>query len=219
MKSDTYANSGSLLSTASASAPWPASCRARRQQGTRRCFVAPCCALRRRLGAHRLRTCTARAHARHRSVLCARALHPSWSSCACTDGPGMESELISSTARARQGARRKERVSRWQMGRLLGADRSPARAANVGRSLHGHQLAGLGSPSASPPWRARFKARGERGAQVEGKWKDCWEQICPPTRLEPAAAGRRRARARGGERGLDQRFEQVDLLMALGRAP
>ena len=130
-----------------------------------------------------------------------------WSSCACTDGPGMESELISSTARARQGARRKERVSRWQMGRLLGADRSPARAANVGRSLHGHELAGLGSPSASPPWRARFKARGERGAQIEGKWKDCCEQICPPTRLEPAAAGRRRARACGGERGLDKWFE------------
>ena len=95
-----------------------------------------------------------------------------WSSCACTDGPGMESELISSTARARQGARRKERVSRWQMGRLLGADRSPARAASVGRSLRGHELAGLGSPSASPPWRARFKARGERGAQIDGKWRD-----------------------------------------------
>ena len=30
--------------------------------------------------------------------------------CACTDGPGIESELISSAARARQGARRKERA-------------------------------------------------------------------------------------------------------------
>ena len=31
--------------------------------------------------------------------------------------------------------------------------------------------------------------RDKRGAQVDGKWRDCWGQICPPTRLEPAAAG------------------------------
>ena len=103
----------------------------------------------------------------------ARARHPSLERCcACTDGPGMESELISSAARALRGARRKERVGRWQMERMLGTDLSPARAACVGGSLRGHELARLGSQSASPPWRARFKARGERGAQIDGKWRD-----------------------------------------------
>jgi hypothetical protein len=84
---------------------------------------------------------------------------------------------------------------------MLGTDLSPARAACVGGSLRGHELARLGSQSASPPWRARFKARGERGAQIDGKWRDCCERICPPMRLKPAAAGRRRARALGVEGG------------------
>ena len=33
-------------------------------------------------------------------------------------------------------------------------------------------------------------------AQVEGKWRGNWEPLRPPTRLEPAAAGRRRAARR-----------------------
>ena len=33
-------------------------------------------------------------------------------------------------------------------------------------------------------------------AQVEGKWRGNWEPLRPPTRLEPAAAGRRRAERR-----------------------
>jgi hypothetical protein len=69
--------------------------------------VAPRNALR---GHLRRRTCTARARAqRHRSVLRARA------------GPTWESARSSSVARARQGARRKGRASRWQMERWLGA--------------------------------------------------------------------------------------------------
>jgi hypothetical protein len=30
------------------------------------------------------------------------------------------------------------------------------------------------SPSAAPPQRARVKARGERGGQVDGEWRDGW---------------------------------------------
>ena len=42
---------------------------------------------------------------------------------------------------------------------------------------------------------SRRAAKGAR-AQVEGKWRDGWEPLRPPTRLEPAAAGRRRAERR-----------------------
>ena len=37
-------------------------------------------------------------------------------------------------------------------------------------------------------------------AQVEGKWRGNWEPLRPPTRLEPAAAGRRRAAHAGASR-------------------
>jgi hypothetical protein len=81
--------------------------------------VAPRNALRRRL---RRRTCKARARAqRHRSVLRARA------------GPTWESELSSSVARARHGARRKGRAGRWQIERWLGAAPS-SDAPGAGRS-------------------------------------------------------------------------------------
>ena len=40
--------------------------------------------------------------------------------------------------------------------------------------------------------RARQGARRKGRAQVDGKWRDGWDQLRPPTRLEPAAAGRRR---------------------------
>ncbi len=56
--------------------------------------VAPRGALRRR---HRLRTCTARAHSRHRSVRCIRP----WSAVRARTGPAWVSERISSIARAR----------------------------------------------------------------------------------------------------------------------
>jgi hypothetical protein len=66
---------------------------------------------------HRRRTCRARVHSAPsiRAAACARAREASVPRrcCACTDGPGMESELISSAARARQGARREERAGRW----------------------------------------------------------------------------------------------------------
>ena len=39
---------------------------------------------------------------------------------------------------------------------------------------------------------SRRAAKGTR-AQVDGQWRDGWEPLRPPTRLEPAAAGRRRA--------------------------
>ena len=54
--------------------------------------------------------------------------------------------------------------------------------------------------SARASRRAAKGARARR-AQVDGKWRDGWEQVRPPTRLEPAAAGRRPARARGGKQG------------------
>jgi hypothetical protein len=58
-----------------------------------------------------------------------------------------------------------------------------ARAPRHRSVLRGHELARLESPSAAPPQRARVKARGERGGQVDGKWRDGWEQRRPPTRL------------------------------------
>jgi hypothetical protein len=45
------------------------------------------------------------------------------------------------------------------------------------------------SPSSSPPQRERVKARGERSAPVDGKWKECCEQICRP-RAPHASVGR-----------------------------
>ena len=41
--------------------------------------------------------------------------------------------------------------------------------------------------------RASRRAAKAARAQVEGKWRGNWEPLRPPTRLEPAAAGRRRA--------------------------
>jgi hypothetical protein len=45
------------------------------------------------------------------------------------------------------------------------------------------------SQSSSPPQRERFKARGERSASVDGKWRECWGQICRP-RAQLASVGR-----------------------------
>ena len=59
---------------------------------------------------------------------------------------------------------------------------------------------------------SRRAAKGPR-AQVDGKWRDGWEPLRPPTRLEPAAAGRRRAeQSRSKERlhkFLDARTHEV----------
>ena len=43
----------------------------------------------------------------------------------------------------------------------------------------------------------------------------CWEQLCPPTRLEPAAAGRKRAPARRRQKtnGRQEHAQKVDLLV------
>ena len=45
----------------------------------------------------------------------------------------------------------------------------------------------------------------------------CWEQLCPPTRLEPAAAGRKRAPARRRQNrtgvGTSEHAQKVDLLV------
>ena len=46
---------------------------------------------------------------------------------------------------------------------------------------------------------ARRKGRA-RTAQVDGKWREGWEPLRPPMRLEPAAAGRRRARRGVGKK-------------------
>jgi hypothetical protein len=45
------------------------------------------------------------------------------------------------------------------------------------------------SPSSSPPQRERVKARGERSAPVDGKWRECYEQVCRP-RAPHASVGR-----------------------------
>ena len=57
---------------------------------------------------------------------------------------------------------------------------------------------------------ARVKTRGERRAQVDGECRDGWEQRRPPTRLEPAAAGRRRA-SRGRKKGCSNERTQDEL--------
>ena len=75
-----------------------------------------------------------------------------------------------------------------------------ARAQRHRSVLRGHELARL-RVRAQLLRSARVKARGERGGQVDGKWRDGWRQRRPPTRLEPAAAGRRtRVRACGAQK-------------------
>ena len=75
--------------------------------------------------------------------------------------------------------------------------RWPARARSKRRSIAARARAG-------PTWDserissvarvlARERRKGRAGRWQLGKWS---EQICPPTRLEPAAAGRMRARGR-----------------------
>jgi len=104
-------------------------------------LVAPRCALRRR---HRLRTCSARGHSRHRAVLRARAASV-LGRYACTDGLDMESELISSIAQARQGAGRKGRAGPWHRERMLGYQQTlhqRAQHPSVARSVAARAQAG-----------------------------------------------------------------------------
>ena len=126
-----------LALPASASAPWPASCRARRQQGTRRCFVAPCCALRRRPSSSHLHSTRARAP----SIRAARArcTRPGAALRAPT-GPTQESELICSVARAPQGAGREERAGRWHSERTEQIVRPRAPHPPVGRCAEQLQI-------------------------------------------------------------------------------
>ena len=64
-------------------------------------------------------------------------------------------------------------------------------------------------------------------AQVEGKWRGNWEPLRPPTRLEPAAAGRRRAERReagqifGGARikGGPSQYPEEAAALAFFRVP
>jgi hypothetical protein len=69
-------------------------------------------------------------------------------------------------------------------------------AAMLAMVLRGHELArAWESERSSSVARARQGARRRGRAQVDGEWRDSREQLCPPTRLEPAAAERSRARA------------------------
>ena len=79
---------------------------------------------------------------------------------------------------------------------------SPARARSKRRSVAARARAGPTWDSERISSVARVLARervmgarrkGRAGRWQLGKWS---EQICPPTRLEPAAAGRMRARGR-----------------------
>ncbi len=129
-------------------------------------------AMRRR---HCRRTCRARVHsAPSIRLLHARAREASVpGALLCVHGRarhGVRAHLLRSASASRREA--KEARRSMANGENVGTDLSPARAACVGGSLRGHELARLGSQSASPPWRARFKARGERGAQIDGKWRD-----------------------------------------------
>ena len=123
---------------------------------------------------------------RHRSVLLprARGIRPK---ALCVF------ELIASAARARQGARRRSAPvdGKWRECCEL-ICRPRAQHASVGRCAGtswpdlGVRAQLLRSARAS-----RRAAKGPRAAaQVDGKWRDGWEPIRSPTRLEPAAAGR-----------------------------
>ena len=77
--------------------------------------------------------------------------------------------------------------------------RKHARALSaIGWSLHGHEQARLGSPSAAPPQRARVKARGERAARRSNIASG---SLGAAPSSDAPGAGRSGVEARGARRG------------------
>ena len=105
-------------------------------------------------------------------------------------------------------------------------NRSVARARSLRRSVAARARAGPTRESK----RISSVARALQGARRKGR-ADRWQmegligRICKPMRLKPAAAGRRRASARGARRGWTkdlkrfEKFGKVDLLMLSAGPP
>ena len=99
-----------------------------------------------------------------------------------------------SSRRPRHLIRRRLRHATRCVGVFAAAPAQDARALRA-IVLRGHELArAWESERSSSVARARQGARRKGRAQVDGKWREGWEPLRPPMRLEPADRGGRRAR-------------------------